>query len=258
MATLIQRIETLVTNIKERMEREKKAKELKQLVDDLYIINEELSKVIWTSKFALGVSGDQELLSLFEKVRGEYESLRGVLYDLWGEKPEKIDILEPSEFSEPLKALRSAFGKLETQALSVLSDKLRDAKSRYTIAKSFSIIPDIKIDLEVFENARNFLDNAGHTVYEIAEFVKRDKKLLGERLRVWKSIETRIAVEEKKLDIRNLKGKKLSGKTLTFLNDFVENMGEASFESLSGDIVNELKSNFPELSRKLRVSILDQ
>ena len=258
MVTLIQRIETLVTSIKERMEREKKAKELKKLVDDLYLINEEISRFIWASKFVLGVSGDPEFLSLFAKARSEYESLRETLVGLWGEKPEKIDILEPSEFLEPLKALRSAFGELEIEACEVLRNKLAVAKSRHTIAESFSIIPDIKIDLEVFEKAINFLNNSGYAVYDIAEFVKRDKTTLDHRLKVWKSIEKRIAVEEQKLDIRNLKGKKLSEKTLTFLKNFVENRGKASFESLSGSIVDELKSSFPELSRKLRVSILDQ
>jgi len=61
--------------------------------------------------------------------------------------------------------------------------------------------------------------------------------------------------ESEKLDLRRIKGKVLSNDTLNFLLQFIENSGEAKFEALNGNIVSEIKKEFPELTKKLKVNL---
>jgi hypothetical protein len=255
MATLLQRIENIASVVDERIERERKAKELKKMVEKFVLVNEELTNIVWACRFVLGISRDSELQSLFEKVRDNYEVLRGPLVALWGESPEKISILEPAEFYEPLEGIVKVCQEVETKVQEILREKMGQVRATYALAESLSIIPDIKINFQCFKEAINFLSDVGSSASSIAEFVGRDRKLCEREIRRWNSISAKLAGEQEKLDLQNVKGKKLLRKTLNFLNQFVKNNGEANFESLSGDIVDELKSKFPELSKKLKVSV---
>lgn len=255
MPKILQRIESLVTGIDEKIERERKAHDLKKLIFDFSQLNKEMTRVAWANLFVMGLTGTPKLKSLFDNAKRNYENFEKKLVGLWGENPGKIDILEPSEFFESINALFKAFRELEAEILSVYKSKTSDAHKKCTLAKNFSIIPDMDIDLEVFERARNFLVNAGPTVWNIADFVNRNKEKLKERVQVWTSITKKIAVEEKKFDFQNIQGKKLSTETQNVLTEFVKNSGEAKFEDFSGIVVDELNSNFPELSKILRVSI---
>jgi hypothetical protein len=48
---------------------------------------------------------------------------------------------------------------------------------------------------------------------------------------------------------------KVTKRTVGFVERLVENRGEADFELLSSEVVEELKKNFPELAKRLRVAI---
>jgi len=255
MPKILQRIESLVTGIDEKIERERKAHDLKNLIFDFSRLNKEMTRIVWANLFVMGLTGTPKLKSLFENAKRNYENLEKKLVDLWGENPGKIDVLEPSEFFESINALFKAFNELEAEILSVYNSKKNDAHKKCALAKNFSIIPDMDINLEVFEKARNFLENAGPTVWNISDFVDRNKEKLREKIQMWTSITKKIAVEEKKFDFQNIQGKKLSTETQNILAEFVKNSGEAKFKDFSGVVVDELNANFPELSKILRVSI---
>jgi len=261
VATLLQRIKNLTADIDETTARERQTKELKRLIGCFLLVNEEMPGIILACQFVLEISGDAKLLSLFEKTRKKYETLRESLISLWSENPQKIDISQLTISYKSLNELMNASRELETEALETFHQKIEDVTAECSLANSFSIIPDIELDLKVFEDAKNFLSNAGRSVWEISEFcasahLESTKKGLKKRVKTWNSILRKLEIEKRKFNLQNM-GKKLSSQTISFLKDFVESRGVVSFESLSGGIVEELKSKFPELSRELRVTYRD-
>jgi hypothetical protein len=162
--------------------------------------------------------------------------------------------LEPGEFSEPVKQLTELINKLESLALDAIRNKSKDAKTEFGLAESFSLIPDIGLDLKTFEDASNFLENA---IYSgIRSFLGDAGKEHNDRARTWRVIETKLAKERTKMDLQHMEGKKISPKTLNFIKKFMTEKA-VTFESLDGKTVEELKDKFPELSKKMKVSIIE-
>jgi hypothetical protein len=255
MVDLLQRIGELISVIDERVERERKTKELGTLADKFVSVNEKLNDLAWACRFAIGISENDDLFSLFEEMKNKYKTFRKHLVGLWGEQPDKIDILEPTEFYEPLEDLLKHCRNLELQVQKVLRTTLESVESVYNLANTLSIIPDIEIDSHVFENAANFLREVGSDARDIAEFVKKDEKVCSQKIKEWKSIKLILKKEQEKLNLRTVHGKKLSDKTREFLSRFVEDNCEIDFEFVDSDIVNELKEKLPGLCKKLRVRI---
>jgi len=255
MATFLQRVKSITSVIDERIERERKANELKKLCEKFVLVNEELTNIIWACRFVLGISEDSELQSLFNITRDRYESLRESLISLWGENPDKIDILEPTELYEPLDEIMRMCQQSEIKMNEILRQNMEKIKATHVLAESLSIIPDIRIDFQIFMEAKSFLSKAGSSAASVAEHVERDKKLCEKKIKEWHSLSAKLSKEQAKLDLQNVKGKKLTSETLSFLTQFVKNNGEADFESINGEVVDELKSKFPELCKKLRVSM---
>jgi hypothetical protein len=255
MVDLLQRIDELISVIDERMERERKTKELETLADKFVSVNEKLNDLSWACKFAMEISENDDLFSLFEGMKKKYKTFRKHLVDLWGEHPDKIDILEPEEFYEPIEDLLKYCRNLELQVQKVLRTKSEWVESVYNLANTLSIIPDIEIDSHVFENAVNFLREVGSDAHDIAEFVKRDEKVCSQKIKEWKSIKSMLKKEQEKLNLNAVHGKRLSNKTREFLGRFINDNCEIDFEFLDGDIVDELKEKLPGLCKKLRVRI---
>ncbi|MEM2111080.1 MAG: hypothetical protein QXX08_04285 [Candidatus Bathyarchaeia archaeon] len=255
METLVERVESLIEKIDQKAKVNEKTQQLRGLVGDFILVNKELSNVVLASHFVMTVSKDTSLNTAFNKLRSEYQDLRNALVDLWGEHPERIDTSEPAEFKEPLSQLLKDCQELETKMLNVLRRMQQETSSLCSLAKSFSIIPDIEINLKAFEDAKNFLENAGHDTNSIVQFLRESRDGYNERIKTWNSIAEIVEKQKKKLDLQNIKGGKLSKKTIDFLSRFINNRGEIDFDSLNPEVVDELKSKFPELSKKLRVII---
>jgi len=256
MASFLQRIEDIISAIDEKIERERKTEELKKAVEQWILVNNKLEDVAWASRFMLEVCRTSDLESLFEEVKEKYEDFKENLVELWGESPENLDIYEPSELIEGLKEILNVCQKMERKIQETLQMMKKEIKSKQELAESFSIIPDIKVDFRIFKEASNFLSKMGLNVSNIAYFVGRNSETCAEKIKQWKNLQKKISNESEKLDLRRVKGKALSNDTLNFLLQFIENNGEAEFEVLNGKIVNEIKKEFPELSKKLKVSLL--
>jgi len=241
--------------IDEKIERERKTEELKKTVEQWILVNNKLGDVAWASRFMLGAYQTPELESLFKRVKEKYEDFKENLVELWGESPENLDISEPSELIEGLKEMLNTCQDMERKIQETLQMMKKEIKSKQELAESFSIIPDIRLNFQIFREASDFLSKLGPNVSDIAKFVGRNSETCAEKIKEWKALQKRISDESEKLDLRRLKGKTLSDDTLNFLLQFIKNNGEAKFEVLSGNIVNEIKKEFPELSKKLKVNL---
>ena len=255
MRSLLQRIEDVISAIDEKIERERKTEELKKAVEQWILLNNKLEEVTWASRFMLEVYQIPELESLFKEVKEKYEDFKGTLIELWGENPEKLDISEPSELIEGLKEMLNVCQKMERKIQETLQKLKKEIQSKQELAESFSIIPDIELDLQVFREASNFLSKIGSNASDIANFVGKKNQICAEKIRQWKKMQRKLLKESEKLDLRRIKGKVLSNDTLNFLLQFIENSGEAKFEALNGNIVSEIKKEFPELTKKLKVNL---
>jgi len=255
MASFLQRIEDIISAIDEKIERERKTEELKKAVERWILVNNKLEDVAWASRFMLEVYPTSDLESFFKKLKEKYEDFKKNLVELWGKSPEKLDISEPSELIGGLEEMLNACQDMERKIQETLQMMEKEIRSKQELAKSFSIIPDIKVDFQIFKEASNFLSKMGLNVSDIANFVRRNSETCAEKIEQWKALQKKISDESEKLDLRRIKGKALSDDTLNFLLQLIENNGEAKFEVLSGKIVNEIKREFPELSKKLKVNL---
>jgi len=251
----IKQIEEIMSEIDEKIEREKKTRELSKLVNKFVLANEKLNDIILACQFVLEISKNNKLRSTFEKLKDDYENLRSSLIDLWGENPDKVEILEPLELYEPLDKIIATCNLLETEIQEILRQMRKEVKNAQELANSLSIIPDVNIDLQIFEKTNAFLLEVGLNTADIADFIERSKKVCIEKIKKWNSLLKKLKKEEKKLDFRSIKGKKISNETLAFLQKFIDNRGEVDFKDLNGKIVDELKMEFPQLCKKLKVSI---
>lgn len=248
-------VDRILKDIDTRVRREKKAEEIDQMIKKLSHINFILPNAKWAYQFVSKVADESTFASEYTSVKDSYQKLKDKFTKLKWEKFSKIDIIEPSPFFNLLDVIIENCGKLENKigkALRNLKDEIRASRR---MADSLRIIPEIEINPQAFDDALTFLNRVGETTRDIANFLNKNNKILSKKVEEWEKLERRMSVENRRLNLESVgESLGLSKTTIAFLKSLRDER-EAIFASVTGQVVEEIKKKFPDLSKRLIISV---
>jgi hypothetical protein len=253
MTTLQKKLDKISDMIDQRAEREKRDEELRHLLDQLLDINKKIKGVLLPGKFYIDLgTGEMEFQERFKPALNTYLGLQSEIVKEWGEKPNKIDLLDPKELKEGLQEFSTEISKLEDslrEHLRNTSDSVaNEKKTAQTIAQ---ILPDIKIDLDVFVNAQAYFQRFGQNPTVLASYLNASGKR-SEKISTWKNHLKAVHDQHDQMDFK--KSTNLSDETATFLDTLIKSK-RVWFKDLSPSVLTEINTTFPELSQKLVVKV---
>jgi hypothetical protein len=249
------RVDRILKDIDTRVRREKKAEEIDQMIKKLSHINLMLPNAKWAYQFVSKITDESTFAGEYTSVKDSYQKLKDKFTKLKWKKISKIDIIEPSPFFNLLDVIIENCGKLENKIGKVLTDLKGEISASRRMAESLRIIPEIKINPQAFDDALSFLNRVGETTRDIANFVDENNDILSEKVEKWKELEKRMAVENKSLNLESIgESLGLSKATIAFLKSLRDER-EAILASVTGLVVEEIKKKFPDLSKRLIISV---
>jgi hypothetical protein len=253
MTRLQEKLEKISDMIDQRVEREQRDEDLRKLSDQLLEINKKIKGVLIPGKFYFDLdTGEKDFQERFKPVLTTYLGIQSEIVKEWGEKPDKIDLLDPTELKEGLIELSSELVKLEDSLrnhLTKINDMITDEKK--TAQTISQILPDIKIDLEVFSNAQTYFQRFGQSPATLASYLIVSGKR-SDKISTWKNHIQSVSDQHDQMDFK--KSAALSDEASTFLDTLIKSK-RVRFKDLSPSIVTEINNSFPELSQKLIIKV---
>jgi hypothetical protein len=253
MISLQKKLENVSDIIDQRAEREQKDEELRNLSDQLLEINKKINGVLIPGKFYSDLdTGEKDFDERFKPALNMYFNIQNEIVKEWGEKPDKIDLLDPKELKEGLDELATEITRLEDslrEHLKTTYDSVADEKR--TAQAVAQILPDIKIDLDVFTNAQAYFQKFGQNPAALAGYLKISGKR-SEKISTWKSHLIAVRTQHDQLDFK--KSANLSNEAAVFLDTLIKTK-RVWFKDLPPSVVTEINTTFPELSQKLTIRV---
>jgi len=246
-------IARISSKISDRSTREKISRDLKQLDETFLEINKKLNTLLPDARFLMSVSEkDSSFKESFEVVLDAYQSMRKVLILSWGEDLKDIDIIDTGDLQEGLSELSEKLENLDIcrrEFLRSLMEELKGDKKRALTLHS--LIPEISLDVKVFDEALEFFEKNASTPDKLHIYVM-GKENTKAKIAVWKQHLTLVNNEHKRLDLKNIAGITLP--TQEFLEKIVKT-NRFWFKDLSAEILEDINGKFPELSKKLLIKV---
>jgi len=253
--SFVNRINQILKSINTRVRREEKAEQIDQMIKKLSHINLLLPEVKWAYQFMTKITDENAFATEYDEIKKSYQKLKNKFIKLKWEKLSKIDIIEPTPFFDLLDNIIGKCDKLGSKIGKVLRELKDEIRTSREMAISLRIIPEIKTNLQVFDDVLTFLNQVGETTRDVSNFVDKNNKVLNEKVKKWKKLQEQMSVEKEQLNLESIgESLDLSKATVTFLKNLIDKK-EAIFTSITGQVVEEIKKKFPDLSKRLIINV---
>lgn len=252
MASFTERVVVLERTINERVERDRESKAIKGLTTTFSNTIDNLRNVLKEHAFLCDVHQEEDLKEDYGYMHAQYIVIYNELMQIWGPEPQSVDVLETEDLREALQELdglvkdySEAIRKQITKVWNEVDDDFRLARS---IAKT---IPDLAIDLERLKSAHEFF-NSNASSYNWFQSMVQNSGQRTTLVRHWVDNLNAVRNEHDKLDVYSIKS--ISEPSRKFLEGLIRSKSVA-FDQVSAETIQEIKTEFPELSKKLTVKV---
>lgn len=250
MKDVIVKIEQINTKLKNNKS-EQNANEicitLKNILEE---INNILFNIIWTNKLLDLIYNDINLKNIYRKIYDVYEEVKISLKNEYGNPIKDFTKINLCDVETLINEVKFICDDYESAVFNLMNKTIIATNSNRSLALSLSIIPDIDINPQVFQNKITFLKKMGLNSKNIANLTGKSEQTMSSIIQEWNVIQETVVAEMDKLDLEKLRNKGLSYASIKFIENIISK-GEISLADIDGSSIEEIKSFFPELSKKI-------